>query len=191
VAIDGFCGLAMLPMWLVLGAVTSNLFATASTSGERIFCSMKFIELSKGYKTKVDDEDYEWLSKWSWHFHPGGYAIAWVDTRKVLMHRLIMKTRKGKDTDHINGDKLDNQRSNLRICTRSENLRNKHKILAASGFKGVFKGNPGYWQTMITFNGKAHSLGHFREKRHAALAYDIWAKDIFGAYAHTNFKSLN
>lgn len=78
---------------------------------------------------KVDDDDAELVSRYKWHVNDVGYAV-WRGIengvkKTVRMHRLIAKTPKGKITDHINHDTLDNRKSNLRVCTQSENLRNK------------------------------------------------------------------
>jgi hypothetical protein len=92
---------------------------------------VKHIELTKGLKCKVDDEDYEWLSKMSWHagwqgnrFYAGTgiYNASTKKTSNVRMHVLIMQPDTDKVVDHINNDSLDNRRCNLRITTQSENL---------------------------------------------------------------------
>lgn len=104
---------------------------------------MKVIKLSKGQEAIVDDEDYEYLSQWKW-CHDCGYASrtkkrgergkVW----KIFMHRIINKTPDGLETDHINRDKLDNRKCNLRSCTSSENNFNgKVRRDNKSGYKGV------------------------------------------------------
>lgn len=80
------------------------------------------IELTQGKRAIIDDEDYELVSKYKWHFD-GRYA-AHKGRKKIYMHRLIMG-KSPLDVDHINRDKLDNRRKNLRFCTRSQNLLNK------------------------------------------------------------------
>ena len=92
---------------------------------------MKQISLSRGLFAVVDDADYEWLSRWKWSASTYGYAVR-AETisgrgksrkRKIFwMHREIMQTPPGKDTDHINGNRLDNRRLNLQICSRSQNI---------------------------------------------------------------------
>lgn len=77
----------------------------------------------------IDQEDYQLVSTLKWHKSDNGYAV-WrgiKDGKKqtIRMHRLITNCPKGKIIDHINHDKLDNRKSNLRICTQSENMRNK------------------------------------------------------------------
>lgn len=105
------------------------------------------------------------------------------------MHRALMKTPRGKKTDHINGDRLDNRKSNLRICTNKQNARNNRKQSnASSKYKGVtyYRESRNY-KAQINADYKVRHLGMFDNERHAALAYDLWAIDLFGEYAGTNF----
>lgn len=78
---------------------------------------------------QIDPQDLELIAKYKWHIGSTGYAV-WRGVEKgrkvtVRMHRLISGCPRGKVVDHINHDTLDNRRANLRICTQSENLRNK------------------------------------------------------------------
>lgn len=95
---------------------------------------MKLIKLTRGFFAKVDDEDYEELSKYKWHFKIGtknktGYATRGVqENGKVkffLMHRQIMGFPEGMVIDHKNHDTLDNRKENLKICSQKENLKNR------------------------------------------------------------------
>jgi len=97
---------------------------------------MKKIKLSQGKVTLVDDEDFDLLSKYRWHYHTGcrcEYArrSTWKDGKvgTIYMHQMIINTPPGLETDHINGNKLDNRRENLRICTTRENQHNQHRNL--------------------------------------------------------------
>lgn len=91
----------------------------------------KEIQLTQGKVTLVDDEDYEWLSQWKWCAKDGRngnfYAFRASKNKSTYMHRLILDTPKGKVTDHINGNGLDNRRINLRICSYRENSHNKNR----------------------------------------------------------------
>src|SRR3990167_419773 len=105
---------------------------------------MKQIKLTQGKYTLVDDEEFDWLSKWSWCLHTNGYAQRGIFSKKrninkmILMHREIMKPRDEEWIDHINQNKLDNRKSNLRICNASTNGANqKISIKNTSGYKGV------------------------------------------------------
>ena len=102
----------------------------------------KSIPLTKGKFALIDDEDYDWLMQWKW-VYSNGYAFRWSKGGKkyrkgTFMHRMICNTSVGMLTDHINGNKLDNRRSNLRICTASDNQANRIKLhKTSSSFKGV------------------------------------------------------
>lgn len=121
---------------------------------------MKEINLTQGKKAIVDDDMYEYLSQWKWCYSHG-YAIrqsSRVNGKQhtIWMHRQIMATPKGMETDHIDRNKLNNQYHNLRICTRSQNTMNTGvHVDNTSGFKGVtwHKRKLG-WQAQIRVNGK-------------------------------------
>jgi hypothetical protein len=149
---------------------------------------MKEIQLTKGKSVMVDDEDYEWLNQWKWHYH-NGYATRKPVSGRVFMHRSIMHTPKGMQTDHINGNKLDNQKSNLRVCTSQQNKLNKPKRLDnTSGYKGVtWRKDKNMWQSQIMFNGKRQYIGYFDDLEVSARAYDKKALELFGEFAWLNF----
>lgn len=103
---------------------------------------MKEIILTQGKVAIVDDDDFEDVNKYKWCFHRPGYAVRSAkrpDGKKehVLMHRFIMNTPAGMVTDHKDLNKLNNQKSNLRICTNSQNIINKPTTSKVSRFKGV------------------------------------------------------
>jgi hypothetical protein len=98
--------------------------------------AMALIELTKGAFAIVDDDDVELLSRFSWQLNCQGYATANVGIGRAhvtheRMHRLIMRPPDGIDVDHINGNRLDNRKCNLRLATRQQNLRNSKRELAA------------------------------------------------------------
>jgi hypothetical protein len=100
--------------------------------------SVRYINLGHGKAAMVDAADFAWLNKHKWHaMHGSSYARSTIDGKSVFMHRLIMNAPAGLVVDHWNGNIWDNRRSNLRICTQAENLRNKRKLAGASRFKGV------------------------------------------------------
>ena len=152
---------------------------------------MKIITLTKGRVTIVDDDVFDELSKHKWCFS-GKYAKRAVSTPKiktVLMHRVIMNTPEGMETDHINCDKLDNRRENLRICTRAENKRNTGKLPNnTSGYKGVsWSKAKNKWEVVISVNDKLIHLGRFNNIIDAAHVYDAGARKYHGEFANTNF----
>ena len=108
--------------------------------------------------------------------------------KKVYLHRLIMGFPKNKIVDHINGNKLDNRKSNLRICTQRQNAWNsiKKELGVSSKYKGVhFYKRTGKWQSSIQAGKRLH-LGFFDTEKEAAKAYDFMAKKLRGEYANTN-----
>jgi hypothetical protein len=157
---------------------------------------MKKIELTKGYHAKVDDDDFDRISKSSWYLHSMTkksklvYASRKLPNygKDVSMHRIIMEAEKGQHVDHINGDGLDNRKENLRLCCHSENLRNRGKnVNNTSGFKGVVKQKNGKpWSAEITVNYKHIHLGTFKTKIEAAKAYNVAALKYHGEFARLN-----
>ena len=139
----------------------------------------------------VDDEDFEYLNQWKW-FYDGLYASRMIGRSRIRMHRVIMKTVEGMETDHINHNSLDNRKENLRICTHAENLRNQNiQTKSRSGFKGVrFHTLHKKWIAQIKINQKVKYLGLFSTSEKAALAYDQAAKKYFREFAHLNFPEI-
>jgi len=155
----------------------------------------KELKLYKEIVSIVDDEDYEKLKDIRWGFD-GRYAYTKkyffnddgeYKYKKFYLHRVIMNTPKGLDTDHINGNKLDNRRANLRIATRSQNNANQRKTRGTSRYKGVcwFK-QKSKWKAEIKLNGKRKHLGLFENEYDAAMAYNKAAKERFNSYAKLN-----
>ena len=148
----------------------------------------KKIHLTQGKYALVDEADYEWLNQWRWHISHG-YARrnAIINGLKttVSMHQQLMGFV-GKDIDHINGDRLDNRRSNLRICNDMLNQRNR-KINYNKKFKGVnWHKKIGAWQVCIRIDKKLKHLGTFDNEIMAAKAYNKAARRYFGEYARLN-----
>lgn len=84
------------------------------------------IPLGHGQYAYVDAADYEWLSQWKWHLF-NGYAVRCERGKRILMHRAIMRAPAGKIVDHRDGNRGNNHRTNLRICTRQDNVYNTAK----------------------------------------------------------------
>lgn len=147
------------------------------------------IKLTQGKQTLVDQEDLEWLSQWKWHFKEG-YAVRTDNRlgRAIPLHREILKTPKGLQTDHINRDKLDNRRENLRIATSRENNFNKRLLPSnKSGYKGVyFAKDHNKWRVVVTVDNKKKHIGYFSDPKLAAKAYDLMVVKIQGEFALTN-----
>ncbi len=139
--------------------------------------SMIEITLTKGKVALIDDEDLEIISFTKWKFDRYARANVWNKELKKYeqksMHRVIMNAPKGLDVDHINGDKLDNRKINLRICTRSDNLHNLTKnARTPTGLRGAFKAKgTRRWFSAISVKGKIIRLGRFDTPEEAHLAY--------------------
>jgi len=134
----------------------------------------------------VDDEDYELVAAHRWRVNHNGYVVSCAN-EKVRMHRLILIDSEGSEIDHINGNKLDNRRENLRLATRHQNMRNRGPLSTnKTGYKGVSKFRSGFRAT-ISVNKKFKHIGVFSSPEDAAKAYDETAKILFGEFAWLNF----
>lgn len=147
---------------------------------------MKYIVLTQGKKTTVDNEDYFKLSQFKWYYDHG-YARRDEKGKKIYMHRVITKAPKGKSCDHKNHDKLDNRKENLRICTQSQNLGNQNlNAKNTSGYKGVsWNKHLKYWTSSVKLNQKT-KVKYFKDKIEAAKDYNERAKEAFGEFALLN-----
>ena len=110
----------------------------------------------------------------------------------VSMHRYILNTPNGKETDHCNGNGLDNREDNLRICTTAQNQHNQISVRGMSKYKGVsWNKNAKKWDARIKLNNKPIRLGYYISEIEAAHAYDKAALKYYEKYAHTNFPKEN
>lgn len=132
----------------------------------------------------VDDGDLPLVEAVRWSLHTAGYAMTGSPTR--YMHRLIMRAPKGLEVDHINGDKLDNRRQNLRLATRSQNEVNKTSRPNKSGFRGVTAMPCGTYRAYIVEQGRTRYLGRYHTASDAARAYDVEAIVLWGNFARLN-----
>lgn len=147
----------------------------------------------------VDADDYEELSNHNWSKNHVGYAYRRVVTRvptgekaayRLFMHRLINKTPAGLFTDHINHDRSDNRKANLRSVNKSQNSANrpkpKRKTPGSSKYKGVkYNKVACLWEARINYNG-SHKTTYHRTEDQAALDYNRLAVEKFGEFAHLN-----
>lgn len=139
----------------------------------------------------VDDKDYEMLSKHKW-CQSQGYAVSNLSRkthkkRRIRMHQILMNTPKGMHTDHIDGNPINNQKSNLRVCTASQNLMNRGRTrINRSGFKGVsWHKVTKKWQARIKVKRKEMHLGYFKIPEAASEAYKEAAKKYHGEFYAT------
>jgi|SRR3989304_10592370 len=153
---------------------------------------MKTIKLTQGKVALIDDEDFDRINKFKWTADKSKntfYAIRRRFGKKIYLHRVIINIEKGQIIDHIDGNGLNNQKSNLRICTQSENSMNKKKKTGNIGkFKGVhWNEERKKWKVEIKKKEKRIFLGRFDNQYEAAIAYDQAAIKYFGNFARLNF----
>jgi len=142
------------------------------------------IPLRNGGPAIIDEEDQELVAGWGWYLMTIGYVGAMTGRGSgkrtvVLLHRLIMGSPAGEQIDHINGNKLDNRRANLRIATPRQNTLNRWRISGRnkSGIVGVCQnGTNGLWRATISVGGRQVHLGNFRSISQAARAR--WEAEI-------------
>lgn len=138
----------------------------------------------------VDDEDFEYLNQWKWSPNDKGYVWSGDSAnKKIRLHREIVKAPKDMIVDHINRNKLDNRKENLRICTTAENSRNRTPYLNRKLPKGVsWIAHERRYYARICANYKNIFLGTFRTEFEAAEAYNVAAVKYFGEFARINEK---
>lgn len=155
--------------------------------------AVKIPHFKASKRAKVDDDVYEQVRQVKWYLKDTGYASAvCYDVRgkrcgMVSMHTVIMQTQPGGQMiDHINGDKLDNRRENLRLCTNSENMRNVRKLKKnnTSGFVGVsLAKDKKKWHARITTSDGYRSLGVYPTKEAAHEAYKTASLKYHGEFS--------
>ena len=110
-----------------------------------------------------DKEDWEIAKKFTWHKNDKGYAAHGINGTKEKFHQLIITTDSYEMVDHINGNKLDNRRTNLRIVNKSENCFNCKRKTSISGKTGVRRLKNGKWIASIIKNKIFYNLGTYEE----------------------------
>jgi len=141
-----------------------------------------------GREILIDPEYYDLISEYRWREGGAGYASTDRNQVTLHMHRLIMESEPGKQVDHINHNKLDNRRCNLRHCTPSQNHMNRQpKKGKSSKYKGVcYSKSRGLWQANVTKDGKRYNLRAHTTEVEAALAYNKKAFELFGEFVRLN-----
>lgn len=129
---------------------------------------MKLIKLSgkrgKGHYAKVDDSTFKKYGHLSWYLSDTGYAMRKSKEGSIRLHRLVASTPEGKVTDHLNGDKLDNRKSNLRICTQKANTQNRKNTKGYAWDKAKSK-----W--VVRYRNKFY--GRYLTEKEAKRAYQL------------------
>jgi len=149
---------------------------------------IRFISLTQGKFAIVDAADYEWLSKYNWlamTSYNTTYAFRKENGKVILMHREIMKPRKGQVVDHINRNGADNRRSNLRNCSNRQNVCNAGPRGGTSQYRGVCRHGTKWSADIGHLSVRVH-IGLFVEEIEAARAHDRKAIELHGQYAYLN-----
>lgn len=155
--------------------------------------SIAIVACSGGGEAIIDSTDASIADGWNWSISKGyavrGESIGEGLSRKLYLHRLVAGAQVGVMVDHVDGNRLNNRRANLRIVSAVENARNRRpQSNATSRYKGVsFRSDRGTWLAAIRIHGKLKKLGTFRTEAEAAMAYDNAARRAFGSFAFLNF----
>lgn len=152
------------------------------------------IQLNRGYSASVDERDVGLVSMFTWHVDIGAYNCVYAratisggpkQRAPIRMHRLIANAPPGFHVDHIDGDGLNNVRSNLRVATPSQNQMNRGASKNnRSGYKGVsWNSRSRKWSADISARGEFHRLGMFSSPKDAYAAYCQAARELHGEFA--------
>ena len=125
------------------------------------------------------------LLQYTWRLRNRGYIYRKVQGKEIWLHNEIMCPQDGYVVDHINGDKLDNTRDNLRVCTQADNMKNlKLSTSNTTGIKGVgWRSHCNKWRAYIQCDGKFIHLGNFDNKEDAIKARKDAEVKYFGEFA--------
>jgi len=152
--------------------------------GDSALCS-----LPDGSQFVIDNQDYPLVSKYQWRITPHGYFMGTNGSgERIFLHRLIMNPPEGKFVDHVDCNKANCRRSNMRICDKTQNNRNiglqKNN---QCGYKGVYwAADRSKWRAEITVDRRHIHIGSFDTAEEAADAYDEMCLLYFGEFARTN-----
>lgn len=137
----------------------------------------------------IDSDDVERVTEYPWHLHKYGYAVASINGKSITLHRFITNAPPDQFVDHINRNRLDNRKSNLRFCTFEENLSNSNPRFNKK-YKGVYEEKHKKFKrfhAQATKDGKRYSFGRYHTAEEAAHAYDANIVILRGEYAYINF----
>lgn len=144
------------------------------------------IKLTQGHHALVDKEEYKRLEKYNWCYDHG-YARTTIQGKRVYMHRLILNPEGKEQVDHINQNKLDNRKENLRICTYVQNSWNKKPL---KGYKNVCQHSSGRYRVRQAVGGNEKHICFVDDARAGAVIADYYTVKERDKYAHLNFPEL-
>lgn len=141
----------------------------------------------KNMEFVFDKQDFDLIKDHSWSL-TNGYPSSFIKGKFIYLHRLVLNPKTGELIDHINGNKLDNRKENLRLCTNQQNTFNSKKQKnCSSKYKGVcWDKNKNKWLSQIRINEKHVQIGRYKNEIDAAKAYNEVAKKYFGEFAKLN-----
>jgi hypothetical protein len=154
---------------------------------------MRIIPVWQDREAIVDNADYDLLIQYPWHMHHE-YAVTTLKVylpnkrqTEISMQNMLFNLANGMELDHVDGNKLNNQRQNLRICTHADNCKNRGmRSDSQSGRKGVSPIPGNKWRATINIGGKNIHLGCLSSIDEASDAYDRAATSQYGEFARTN-----
>jgi hypothetical protein len=137
----------------------------------------------------VDEQDVELVSKHTWHINNYGYVMTFIRSgtkyQGVSLHRLLVNPG-NLQVDHINRNRLDNRRSNLRVCTSHQNrLNTSIAPTSISGYRGVCIARKAF-RVRITINHVRHDYGNYACRHHAAVVANIALRTLHGDFCSLN-----
>jgi hypothetical protein len=151
------------------------------------------MELTLGKFTVIDKADYELVKNYRWCYQNQGYVIAGTGegAKTIMLHRLLLGLKDPKlQGDHIDGNGLNNRRSNIRIATPVQNHQNRAGS-SLTRYKGVYanlvRGGGVEYIVILYINGEQVKIGTYSTAEEAARAYDKKAREIYGEFAWLNF----
>lgn len=150
---------------------------------------MATVQIARGGEVVVDEDNIELVRQYRWYPVSAGlttYAGACIDGKTAYLHRIIACTPDGMDTDHIDGNGLNNLRSNLRVVSHRMNVARRRTAVGPSGFRGVHITRSKKFSAKIEAEGKRYWLGVYEKAEDAARAYNAKATELFGEYARLN-----
>ena len=173
---------------IVAPKATCKNFAPSAESRQ----NTRLIPLTQDKIALVDPADYPALVRYKWCAARNGrvfYAITRINKQNIFMHRMIINPPNEMVIDHIDHNGLNNRRSNLRICTKEQNTRNRKPNTSRNGkYKGVhFDKTRNKFKATIKCQEKSLSIGYYKKETEAAKAYDKKAKKLFKEFAYLNF----
>ncbi len=159
---------------------------------------MKIIDIKRKsgeiYHCLIDDDDYEKVNQYKWHIKKIGnniYAEHWLPKNKTLLMHWLILDLKERIIDHKDCNGLNNQKSNLRYCNKSQNAINTKRVRGKSKYKGVSQAQShgiyyNSWYAYAYSNNKRYFLGQFKTEKEAAIAYNLKSIELHGNFAKLN-----